>query len=166
MSDEALNQRRRNVAAAVSAGTLMRLRSDRESLVIKLLAWQSRFESGTRPSERALARQLGVWPSYVHKLLEKAHSEGMDVLVQHGKHVTLDDLAVARRFTARIKEQQPDLLTASRRLYGVESSASQEPRWMTTEESTEQTRREVAEWKRKNLWRTDTRSRIRVPIPG
>ena len=139
MSDAALRQRRRNLRRT-------RLRSDRESLTIKLLTWQACFKSGPRPSQRALARQLCVWPSYVCKI-QKQSVRGLDALAS-GRRVSLADLADARGFTVKLREQ--GLLASPCRLYGCEAPASREPRWMTTEGSSEQTWREVAEWKRKN----------------
>lgn len=47
----------------------------------------------------------------------------------------------------------------------LQPRASSEPRVMTADEAIAETWREVKEWKRKNLWRCDTRRRIRVPIP-
>jgi hypothetical protein len=105
MSDEAMRARRRNLSNS-------RLRSARESLVIKLLIWQPCFEGGPRPSQRALARQLGVCRSYVSKI--QAQSEpGLDALAK-GNRVTLDDLYEARRFTATIRELEPALLAPRR----------------------------------------------------
>src|SRR5215472_12222806 len=92
MSEAALRQRRRNLKKT-------RIRSDRETAIIKRLIWQSCFDGGERPSQRALARQLGVWPSYVWKVERRAQSEGMDALLANGGRVTLDDLEKARRFT-------------------------------------------------------------------
>jgi hypothetical protein len=85
-----------------------RLRSDRESRVIKLLIWQSFFDGCPRPSQRALARQLGVWPSYVCKIQQQSEK----VLDAAGSVIraTLDDLDDARCFTAKLREQEPSLL--------------------------------------------------------
>jgi hypothetical protein len=105
MSDAARRARRRNLAKS-------RLRSDRESLVIKILIWQSSFDAGPRPSQRALARQLGVYPSYISKV-QKQSARGLDALARTGR-VTLDDLDKARRFTARLREQEPGLLATRR----------------------------------------------------
>lgn len=93
MSEATLRQRRRNLRRT-------RLRSERESLTIKLLIWQACFDSGPRPSQRALARELGVGPSYICKVQRQAASVGWAARVQRGRRVTLDDLADARRFTA------------------------------------------------------------------
>jgi|SRR5580700_2560770 hypothetical protein len=107
MSDAARHARRRNLSKS-------RLRSDRESLVIKILIWQSCFDYGPRPSQRSLARQLGVYPSYVCKV-QKQSARALDALAR-GHSVTLDDLDKARRFTARLREQEPGLLARSRNL--------------------------------------------------
>jgi hypothetical protein len=77
-----------------------RRRSDRESLVIKILIWQSCLDDGPRPSQRCLARQLGVYPSYISKV-QKQSVRGLDVLARAG-HVTLGDLNKACRFTTRL----------------------------------------------------------------
>ena len=152
MSGAALRQRCRNLRRT-------RIRSDRESLVIKLLTWQSCFESGPRRSQRALARELGVRCSYVWKVQNQAQTEGMHALLQPGR-VTLDDLADARRFTAKLREQEPGLLApATRRLYGGEPSV------MTADEAIAEQRRFAEEWKRKNPPRYKARRRISVPIP-
>jgi hypothetical protein len=101
VSDVARRARRKNLSRS-------RLRSDRESGVIKLLIWQSCFDSGPRPSQRALARLLGVYPSYVCKI-QKQSARGLEALAD-GTRVTLDDLEDARRFTAKLREQEPNLL--------------------------------------------------------
>lgn len=96
MSDAAWRARRNNLSQS-------RQRSDWESAIIKLLIWQSYFDGGPRPSQRALARQLGVWPSYVCKVLKQS-AAGLDALTR-GERATLNELDEARRFTARLKEQ-------------------------------------------------------------
>jgi hypothetical protein len=96
VTDAAQRARRQNLSKS-------RQRSDWESLIIKLLIWQSYFEGGPRSSQRALARQLGVWPSYVCKV-QKQSARGLDALAS-GNRATLEDLSEARRFTARLKEQ-------------------------------------------------------------
>ena|SRR6516225_7878349 len=53
MSDAALRARRQNLARS-------RTRSNRETLVIKLLIWQSGLDDKRAHSQRSLARQLGV----------------------------------------------------------------------------------------------------------
>ena len=105
MSEAALRQRRRNLKQT-------RRRSDRETAIIKRLIWQACFDGGKRPSQRALARQLRVWPSYVWKVQRKALSEGLDALVAHGERVGLDDLAEAQRFTEKVRADSPDILAA------------------------------------------------------
>ena len=101
VSDAARRARRLNLSTA-------RLRSDRESGVIKLLIWQESFAEGPRLSQRVLARQLRVWPSYVCRVQKQAE-RGLDALGS-GPRVTLDDLDDARRFTVRFREQEPGLL--------------------------------------------------------
>jgi hypothetical protein len=91
----------------------------------------------------------------------------MDVLLEHGKRVTLDELAAAKSSTARLTEQVPGLLApvTRRGLYGDESRAADSPHAMTADENIAAARREVAEWKRKNPsygWR---RVLFSVPIP-
>src|SRR5262249_27455120 len=103
MSEAALRQRRRNLGRT-------RKRSDRETAVIKRLIWQAYFEGGKRPSQRALARQFHVWPSYVWKVQRRALSEGKDVLLANCGRFTLDDLEKARCFTAKLRAQEPGLL--------------------------------------------------------
>ena len=103
MSDAARRARRRNLSHS-------RLRSDRESQVIRLLIWQQCFDSTPRCSQRALARQLGVCPSYVFKIQAQS-SRGLDALARENR-VTLDDLYEARRFTARLREREPGLLAS------------------------------------------------------
>ena len=101
VSDAARRARRLNLSKS-------RLRSERESWVIKLLIWQSCFDGGRSPAQRALARQLGVYPSYVCKV-QRQLDRGLDALASESR-VTLDDLDEARRFTARLREQEPSLL--------------------------------------------------------
>jgi hypothetical protein len=101
VSDVARRARRGNLSKS-------RLRSDWESGVIKLLIWQSCFDSGPRPSQRALGRLLGVYPSYVCKI-QKQSAKGLDALAS-GNRVTFDDLDEAQRFTARLRTQEPGLL--------------------------------------------------------
>jgi hypothetical protein len=162
MSDAALRQRCRNLRRT-------RLRSDRESRTIKLLIWQSCFESGPRRSQRALARELRVWPSYVCKVQKQATSVGWDARIQYGRRVTLDDLADARRFTAKLREQEPGLLAPvpPRRLYEGEPRAVQRrfAGAMTANEIIAEQRGFAETWKRGNLWRCNTRCRFSVPVP-
>jgi hypothetical protein len=114
MSDAARRARRNNLSRS-------RLRSDWESRVIKLLIWQTCFDGGPPPSQRALARQFGVYPSYVCKVQQQS-ATGLDALA-NGTRPTLDELYQARRFTAKLKEQEPGLL-ASRKSKGQSSQES------------------------------------------
>jgi hypothetical protein len=152
MSEAALRQRRRNLKQT-------RIRSDRETAIIKRLIWQARFDGGERLSQRALARQLRVWPSYVWKIQQKAQSEGMDALLANGRRLTLDDLEKARSFTAKLRAQEPGLLAPALDQHATQVYAK------TPDENIAATWGGVNDWKRKNLWRSDTRRRIRVPIP-
>jgi hypothetical protein len=149
LSPEALLQRRNNLKRT-------RIRSDRESLVVRLFIWQARFESGPHLSQRTLARQLHVSPSYVCKV-QKQSAQGFEALVR-GQRVSLDDLEKARRFTERIREEGCLHRAAAKRL-------SNAPRVMTTDEAIAEQRRYAEEWKRKNPPRYDNRRRISVPIP-
>jgi len=106
MSEAALRQRRHNLNRT-------RLRSDRETDMIKRLIWQACLDGEQHRSQRALARQLGVWPSYVWKVQRKALSEGLDVLLANGGRFTLDDLEKARSFTAKLRAQEPGLLASA-----------------------------------------------------
>lgn len=102
VSDTARHARRENLSRS-------RLRSDRETLVIKLLIWQSFFDEGSpRPSQRTLARQLGVSPSYVYKV--QAQSDKALCDMTRAGRATLSDLFEARQFTSRLKEREPGLL--------------------------------------------------------
>lgn len=80
-----------------------RVRSDRESAVIKILIWQDWFEDGPRTTQRALARKLGVCPSYVSKV-QRQSAKGLDALAS-SQRVTFDDLEDARRFTAKLLQR-------------------------------------------------------------
>jgi hypothetical protein len=160
VSEAALRQRCRNLRRA-------RLRSDRESRTIKLLIWQSCFEDGPRPSQRALARELRVWPSYVCKV-QKQSSKGLDALAS-GRRVTFDDLAEARRTTERIRQEEPGLLgprhTRATGMLGSKALLGPNaPRVMTANEGIAEQRDFAEEWKRRNPPRYDTRRRISVPI--
>jgi hypothetical protein len=104
VSDAARRQRLRNLR-----GT--RIRSDRESAIIKRIIWQSCFDSGPRASQRQLARQLGVWPSFVCKIQKQA-GRGLQALVT-GQRVTMDDLSAARSFTERLRREEPGLLACA-----------------------------------------------------
>jgi len=139
MSDAALRQRRRNLKRT-------RIRSDRETAIIKRLIWQACFDGGDRPSHRALARQLGVWPSYVAKVQRKAQNERTDVFLANGRRVTLDDLEKARSFTEKVRAEVPDILTAS-----PGPIVPKEPRVMTVDAAIAETWREATEWKKRNF---------------
>jgi hypothetical protein len=105
MSDAARRARWNNLSRS-------RLRSDWESQVIKILIWQSYFEGGPGPSQRVLARQLDVYPSYISKV-QKQSARGLDALARTGR-VTLNDLNKARRFTARLREQESTAISLIR----------------------------------------------------
>jgi hypothetical protein len=137
MSDEALRQRRHNLRR--------RLRSNRESQLIKLLIWQAFFGEEPRPSQRALARELGVWPSYVCKVQKKATSVGWDACVQYGRRVNLDDLVDARRFTAKLREQEPGLLAPAPQPRGFN-----EPRCTTADHNQRETQEMIRKAHRQN----------------
>lgn len=158
MSDAALRQRCHNLRRT-------RLRSDRESLTIKLLVWQAFCGDEPKPSQRALAHRLGVWRSYVCKLRKQAISAGWDARIHHGQRVTLDDLDKARRFTARIREEEPALLAPApaRRLYGGETRSERRPR--TADEIIAEQRRLAEEWKRKNPARHGSGRRVAFSVP-
>jgi hypothetical protein len=126
LSDAALRARRRNLAKS-------RRRSASESLIIKRLIWQPCFDGSPRPSQRTLARQLGVWPSYVCKV-QKQTKRGLDALTGASR-VTLEDLAKVRG-----KGVEPT------RRFNV-----REPHMMTTDEAIAERRREAEEWKHKHL---------------
>jgi hypothetical protein len=106
LSDAARRARRHNLSR-------WHVRSIRETAIIKLYIWQAFLAEGPRPSQRELARLLGVRPSYVCKI-QKRVEEGLDVLAR-GELVTLDDVADARRFTAKLREQEPGLLAPAPR---------------------------------------------------
>jgi len=75
------------------------------------------------PVAAQLARTLGVSPFYVWKVVRKAATVGMDVIVKYGKRITLNNLAEARRFTAKLRQQEPDLFAPE-----PQGRASDEPR--------------------------------------
>jgi hypothetical protein len=143
MSEAALRQRCRNLRRT-------RIRSDCESRTIKLLIWQYCFEGGPRLSQRAIARELRVWPSYVCKVQKQATSVGWAARIQYSGRVTLDDMASAQRFTAKLREQ--GLLASTRRLHGGETPCEQRrvAGIMTADEIIAEQRRFAEEWKRKN----------------
>ena len=85
----------------------------------------------------------------------------MDALLQYGRRVTLDDLANARCFTARVREAEPDMLAP----VAESSCASGEPRARTVDENIAEAWREVREWKRKNpSYGTGRRVLFSVPV--
>jgi hypothetical protein len=106
VSEAARRARRRNLSRS-------RVRSDRETLVIKLLIWQACFDDGPRPTQRALARILGVWPSYVCKV-QRQSAKGLDALAS-GQRVNFDDLEDARRFTAGLFQTPRERIDAALR---------------------------------------------------
>jgi hypothetical protein len=153
LSDAALAARRHNLGIAEARGRLKRLRCHDETLIIKLLVWQTCFGQEPRPSLRTLARQLGVSHVYVHKVLRKATSVGWATRVQCGRRVNLDDLEKACQFTAKLREQ--GLLALPCRLYEGEPHTG---RWrlagaMTADEIIAEQRAFAEEWKRKNASR-------------
>ena len=150
VSDAARRARRHNLSKS-------RLRSDGESRIMKLLIWESCFEVGQRPSQRVLARLLGVWPSYVHKV-QKQVGTALDALAS-GQRATLDDLEKARRLTNRIREQEPSLLARV-----AQRSHSENPPVLTDDEIIAETWREVREWKRENLRYSRRRVLFSMPI--
>jgi hypothetical protein len=132
------------------------LRSDRESRTIKLLIWQAYFDVWPRPSQRIVARQLGVWPSYVCKI-QKQWARGFEALTS-GQRATLDDLEQAQQSTATLREQEPGLLRS------LEPAKGDEPPVMTADQSIAATWREVNEWKRKNPIYPKRRVLFSVPV--
>lgn len=120
MSEAARRQRCRNLRRT-------RIRSDRETAIIKRLVWQSLFDGSPARSQRTLARELGVRHSYVHKVQGQAHSVGMEAILRGGR-VTIHDLADAQRFTERIREE--GLLRPRR-----SKTLSNAPREMTVNEA-------------------------------
>lgn len=156
MTDDALRQRLGNLKHT-------RLRSRDESRLIKLFVWQSFFDPQPRPSQRALARELDVRRSYVFKVQRKAQTEGMDALLRHGR-VTLDDLARAREFTARLREEGLLAPAPGLRLYVGEARGEQR-RPMTADESIAEQRRFAEEWKREHPARYGGGRRVLFSVP-
>lgn len=76
MSENALAQRRRNLRIARECGRLWRCRD--ESDAIRRLVQQWAFDPAPKLSLRALARKLGVRPSYVRRIRDKAQHDGVD----------------------------------------------------------------------------------------
>jgi hypothetical protein len=107
MSDEALAQRRRNLLIARERGRLWRGHS--ESQVIRRLIRQWVCDPQPKPSARALARKLRVWPSYVRRVARKGLCQGADVPAE--QRVTWDELARARELTELGRFRMPDLFT-------------------------------------------------------
>jgi hypothetical protein len=111
-----------------------------ESQIIKRLIWQSCFEAVPRQSQRALVRQLGVWWSYVSKV-QRQTAKSLEALAS-GTRVTFQDLAKARDFTARIRQEEPGVLAPPPR--------SADKPYAISDESISERWREVYEWKRRN----------------
>lgn len=132
MSEAALSQRHRNLDKARAAGKVKVWRGRDESLITKHLIWQSVFGPEPKPSERALARELEVWPSYVHKIKRKALREGTP---PDGKRFTLNDLYEARRMTARVREKESHLFARKE-----QSESSTAPAWISPEQQAEEKR--------------------------
>ena len=135
VSESARRARRQNLSKT-------RSRSSREIQTIKLWIWQNTFGDGPHLSQRELARQLRVRPSYVHKV-QHQKAEAIDALTR-GPRVTMDDLLGAQRFAVKLSEQEPRLLRAAH------SSRSEKARALTEDEIIAKTWREVNDWKRKN----------------
>jgi len=148
MSEAALRARRRNLSRT-------RLRSAIESQIIKRLIWQSLFEPAPRQSQRALARQLGVWRSYVDKVQKQA-ADGLDALAS-GRRVTFEDLAKARELSDRIKLEEPSSFSSAPPHLSLDQI-----RVRTTDESIAERWREVREERRKN---PITRRRVLFSVP-
>jgi len=87
LSEAALCARRLNLSRS-------RLRSGRESFIIRLLIWQAHFLEGPQQSQRDIAYRLGVSPSYVCKI-QKQRERGLEALGK-GRRATLHDLDHAR----------------------------------------------------------------------
>jgi hypothetical protein len=149
LSDAARRARRHNLWKS-------RLRSDRESLVIKLLIWQSYFD-GLPLSQRSLARRLGVWSSYICKV-RKQSEEGLEALTK-GRRATFDDLEEARRFTDKIREQESGLLARA-----PQSSHSEKSRAMNADEAIAGTWRIAREEQGKNRRWSGRRVQFTVPV--
>jgi hypothetical protein len=150
MSDAARRARRDNLSNS-------RLRSNRESWIIKLLIWQACFDGGPRPSQRVLARKLGVGPSYVCRV-QKQSARGLDALAS-GARATLNDLDEARRLTAKLREQEPGLLAPT-----LQYSLSEKPRAMDADDAIAERSREAKEWTQRNLRYRKRRVLFSVPV--
>lgn len=91
-------------------GRVILRRGRDETALIKLLIWQSYWDTEPRPSQRTLARTLGVSQPYVCKIMRKAIPVGFDKLARNGRP-TLQELEQARGVTARMRERAPALFT-------------------------------------------------------
>jgi len=107
VSDAARRARKLNLSKA-------RLRSERESRVIKLLIWQSYLDDSNSFSQRALARQLGVYPSYLCKV-QKQPSGALDAFAS-GARATLDDYGSPSSWTTRLAVPKSARIQIARRL--------------------------------------------------
>ena len=67
---------RRNLQTAGNLGKIKMWRSREETAIIKLLIWQSCFNSGPVPRQRALAHQLGISQPYIYKVRRKLTTVG------------------------------------------------------------------------------------------
>ena len=105
---------RRNLENARQRGCVKLYRGHDESQIIKLLVWQAWFDDEPRPSQRALARQLGVSQPYICKVMRKAHPVGWDALTRNGR-TTFEELEQVRRVSARMRERAPGLFTPATR---------------------------------------------------
>src|SRR5215472_14671635 len=81
---------RRNLAK------VRRLRSAQESLIVKRFVWQWVLQTGPKPTQRQLARELGVRQTYVREVAGRWGKEGMPVMLGNPQRVTFEDLAKAR----------------------------------------------------------------------
>jgi hypothetical protein len=135
MSDNALAQRRRNLRVARERNRLWRCQ--RESDAIRRLIQQWEFDPAPKMSVRALARKLGVWPSYVRRIRDNAKREGLDVRLR----ATWDELAKARDVTERGREQMPELFAPVRSRRAPVSKLSADGPAHVSPEEFERTRR-------------------------
>jgi transcriptional regulator with XRE-family HTH domain len=99
---------RRNLERARHARSRQQPRSTEETLIIKLLIWQSVVEPRRRPTQRELARQLGISQPYVQKIARRFATQGMQAMLANPR-VTFEDLEVARerRFATRARLSPP-----------------------------------------------------------
>lgn len=132
-----------------------RLRSPEESQHIKEAVWEWRDQPpNERPTLEELGRQFDppVSKQYLSRLAR-----------------TMPPRPTWPSASQRARGE-PDAAPAPRTpkpeaLPVLDAQQQAEPRVLTTEERIAETLREVAEWKRKNPPRCDTRRRISVPIP-